>query len=322
MQQHEHTPRHRGGFGRILLCVDFSEAAGSAGAIVRRLARPSSEVTIVAVTPDLERLASHAALAGVGLDVARTRSLAEAQRIVEMASSTFANSTLAVSTQVIDLETERGDVAHALTRVAQERRIDLLIVVMRQHHGLVRWFDPSVLDRLGRLTPCAMVVVPAGYENSQSDVQRILFAIDGSPSSFAALGTGAMLATANTEVRIVYVVDRAICDGDFAPKALLEDAFVNEGERAITAAVDRLQILQTVAPSQVSAHLVSTEVSDDDVSSALLREAKRWDADLMIMGTHGRRGGARSYLGSVPNRVASLAEIRLVLVRESHDGPR
>ncbi|WP_374729902.1 universal stress protein [Caballeronia terrestris] len=46
-----------------------------------------------------------------------------------------------------------------------------------------------------------------------------------------------------------------------------------------------------------------------------MREAERWNADLIVMGTH-RRGVARAFFGSVANRVASLATIPLLLVRE------
>ncbi|WP_327219971.1 universal stress protein [Caballeronia catudaia] len=53
-------------------------------------------------------------------------------------------------------------------------------------------------------------------------LQRILFAIDGSPTSFAALATGTMLATPDTHIRVVYVVDRALRGGG-APAAILED---------------------------------------------------------------------------------------------------
>ncbi|WP_408121322.1 universal stress protein [Caballeronia grimmiae] len=44
---------------------------------------------------------------------------------------------------------------------------------------------------------------------------------------------------------------------------------------------------------------VSTDVSADDVSHALLREAERWHAVLIVLGTHGKRGVMRAFFGSV-----------------------
>ena len=295
MEEGKGTSPHPGGFGNIVLCVDSSEASASASEFVRCLAKPDARVAVIALMPGL-------------------------MEAVRSASTGLADTAMNVRTRVIDLAKEGGDVARAITREALDEHIDLLLVVMRQHHGLVRWFDPSVLDRLGRLSPCAMVVVPAEHDVHDAGSKRILFAIDGSPSSFAALDTGVVLATPDTHIRVVYVVDRALRGDESVPKALLEDALAKEGERAIAAALGRLRTLPAAAQSQVSADVISTDISDDDISSVLLREAKRWDADLMVMGTHGRRGDARSYLGSVPNRVASLARIRLMLVRERHGG--
>lgn len=316
------TPPQSGGFRRILLCVDSSEASGCAGAFARRLAEPDFGVTIAGVVPDPQLLATHAGLSGPELEVAHRALLENAERAIETASSALRQTIASLHTQVIDLARERGDVAHALTKRAQEDGTDLMIVALRQHHGLVRWLDSSVIDTLSRVSPCAMIVVPTGYENApDAGFQRILFAIDGSPTSFVALRTGAMLATPDTQIRVIYVVDRALHNGDSAPMALLDDAFVKEGERAIAVADGQLQSLQNVTRSQVSADLISTDATGDDISGALLRDAERWKADLIVMGTHGRRGGARSYLGSVPNRVASLSKVRLMLVREQHDGP-
>lgn len=320
MEANKDTLPQSGGFRRIVLCVDSSEASRCAAAFARRLAGTGTELTIAAVALDPHSFAPHAALSGLDFGVAHKELLEDAARAIDEARSVISDTAAAVRTRVIDLAKEKGDVAHALAREAQGDRADLMILGIRQHHGLVSWFDPSVTDRLSRLAPCAMIVVPAGYETTRdAGVRRVLIAVDGSPTSLAAVDIGAMLASSDTQIRVVYVVDRAIRHGGFARMTLLEDAFVKEGELAIAAAAGQLQSLSNVTHAQASAELISTDISDDDVSSALLRDAERWNADLIVMGTHGRRGGARSYFGSVPNRVASLVKIPLMLVRERHD---
>lgn len=320
MEANQDTPPQSGGFRRIVLCVDSSEASRCAAAFARRLAGVATELTIAAVALDPHRFAPHAALAGLDFGIAHKELLEDAARAIAESRSAIADTAAAVRTRVIDLAKEKGDVAHALAREALADRADLMILGIRQHHGLVSWFDPSVTDRLSRLAPCAMIVVPAGYESARgAGVRRVLMAVDGSTTSLAAVDIGAMLATADTQIRVVYVVDRAIRHGGFVRMTALEDAFVKEGELAIASAAGQLESLSNVTQSQVLAELISTDNSNDDVSSALLREAERWNADLIVMGTHGRRGGARSYFGSVPNRVASLVKIPLMLVREQHD---
>ncbi|SAL57817.1 universal stress protein [Caballeronia cordobensis] len=320
MEMETDVPPRTSGFKRIVLCVDASDASHCAARFARRFAQHGVELTIAAVALDPRPLAPHAALAGLDLGVARSELLDDAQRAIAESKSALANTAASVREHLIDLAKENGDVAHALADKAKAAHADLMILGTRQHHGLVRWLDPSVTDRLSQLAPCAMVVVPDKYESPrEAGFQRILFAVDGSPTSYAAVNIGALLATPETEIRVVYVVDRAIRYSEFVPMTLLEDAFVKEGELAIAEAARRLESLRNVTRAHVSANLVSTDISADDVSHALLRDAERWNADLIVMGTHGRRGVARAFFGSVANRVAGLARIPLMLVRDQHE---
>jgi nucleotide-binding universal stress UspA family protein len=66
----------------------------------------------------------------------------------------------------------------------------------------------------------------------------------------------------------------------------------------------------------LEAALVDTETSNDDIAHAIVREAQRWNADLLALGTHGRRGPARWLLGSVASRVARIATTPLMLVHK------
>ena len=52
------------------------------------------------------------------------------------------------------------------------------------------------------------------------------------------------------------------------------------------------------------------------VAGVILREARKWKADLIVMGTHGRRGIEGLLLGSVANKVVRLAGCPVLTVRE------
>ena len=56
-------------------------------------------------------------------------------------------------------------------------------------------------------------------------------------------------------------------------------------------------------------------------SDVILDEAKRWRADLIVMGTHGRRGFNRLLLGSDAERVLRDTPVPLLLVREQYVKP-
>jgi nucleotide-binding universal stress UspA family protein len=53
------------------------------------------------------------------------------------------------------------------------------------------------------------------------------------------------------------------------------------------------------------------------VSDVILREAKKWKADLIVMGTHGRRGINRMMLGSDAEMVLRNTPIPVLMVRSS-----
>jgi nucleotide-binding universal stress UspA family protein len=51
------------------------------------------------------------------------------------------------------------------------------------------------------------------------------------------------------------------------------------------------------------------------VATILGKEAQRWDADLVVLGTHGRRGFDRIFLGSVAETLVRMAPMPVLLVR-------
>jgi nucleotide-binding universal stress UspA family protein len=53
------------------------------------------------------------------------------------------------------------------------------------------------------------------------------------------------------------------------------------------------------------------------VCDVIVKEAVSWKADLIVIGTHGRRGAGRLLLGSDAERVLRLAPVPVLLVRGS-----
>jgi nucleotide-binding universal stress UspA family protein len=117
-------------------------------------------------------------------------------------------------------------------------------------------------------------------------------------------------ATRNAHVHAVYVVDRAVRLSDLVPIDMLENAFIDEGKAVLANAEP---ILRSATSSATTA-LLKTEIAGDDVAHAIVRAAAQWHAELVEMGTHGRRGMARWALGSVAQRVAQLTSVPLLLV--------
>jgi nucleotide-binding universal stress UspA family protein len=68
--------------------------------------------------------------------------------------------------------------------------------------------------------------------------------------------------------------------------------------------------------------IVETQGIAEDIASALLRCVQRRGADLVVMGTHGRRGLRRMVLGSVAERFVRYTTCPVLLVREPADAER
>jgi nucleotide-binding universal stress UspA family protein len=142
--------------------------------------------------------------------------------------------------------------------------------------------------------------------------RRILAPTDFSSASTRALRTAAGLARAEDGHLIVaYVLPSVIPfvgDGYVSPAtyADLEAAARRAGRRRLDAAVGRLAKAGVKARGLL---LVGT------AAEQIAGSARRYRADVIVMGTHGRSGLSRFLLGSVAQRVLTLAPCPVLTVR-------
>ena len=89
---------------------------------------------------------------------------------------------------------------------------------------------------------------------------------------------------------------------------------------------EHVRIAQQLATS-VAAELVSAEIQAEsavrvgDARSAIIDDAEEWNADLIVVGSHGRTGLKRWLLGSVAQAVVSHAPCSVEVVRTRRVGP-
>ena len=150
---------------------------------------------------------------------------------------------------------------------------------------------------------------------------KILLAIDGSSFSDVAVKEVATKPwPVNSEVKIVSVVEPPLLptvETWIPPDNYLEalEAAGDDQARAIvTKAADR------VRQSQGDHLRVSTEIVRGHPKQAIIDEADSWNADLILMGSHGYRGLTRLWLGSVSQAVAAHANCSVGIVRERNSG--
>jgi nucleotide-binding universal stress UspA family protein len=144
--------------------------------------------------------------------------------------------------------------------------------------------------------------------------KRILVAVDASETGERALQTAIGLAVeSQARLRIVNVVDTANINPDAGFPALSKAA---EGiAKAGQEILDRAEAAAAVAGLTAETSLVRIETLDQRISEGIAHDAEAWPADLIVIGTHGRRGLSRLFLGSVAEGVARLATTPVLLVR-------
>lgn len=140
-------------------------------------------------------------------------------------------------------------------------------------------------------------------------MKRILVPVDGSKFSEASLPTAIALAKragAALSLAMVGVPEDP-------PSGVWADAFRENHERYLEGLTERVEA-QAGDGVDVSATLL-----DGAVVESLGKEIRSWEADLVVMTTHGRGGLTRAWLGSVADAVVRAGSAPTLLVRPGED---
>jgi len=143
--------------------------------------------------------------------------------------------------------------------------------------------------------------------------QRILVPIDGSETSERALQEAIRLADSKARLRLVYVIEEIYpLDAEsfvFIDSSALQEAARHTGERILVQAEKKAR--HSGAPVETAL----LDAGGQRISSVIDDDARRWPAELIVIGTHGRSGLSRLLMGSVADGVVRGASIPVLLVR-------
>lgn len=204
------------------------------------------------------------------------------------------------------------DVARAIVALAD--RFDCGLVAMCAHGRR------SVRDRL--LGPIAQRALQGGglpimlrtagaSADRPAEIRHILMAVDFRHDLTVALGDLVALAIGfDASVTLLHAIDAGTTG---LPARMLPNSSFELSERARAAAQQRLAELASQLEGQ---HVrVDTVVSTSDPDDAILDEAERRNADLIVLVTHGRTGVAAWHERSVGQRMIREPDLNLLLFR-------
>lgn len=143
--------------------------------------------------------------------------------------------------------------------------------------------------------------------------QRILVPVDGSTASDRGLKEAVSIAKeSNAQLCLVHAIEdtaiAAVPSSGLYVRAMLE-AVRRSGEIVLQRATAAVKAQGMESESRLLENFTGR------VAEAIVDEARRWGADLIVMGTHGRRGVSHLFLGSDAEMVVRLSDVPVLLVR-------
>lgn len=200
----------------------------------------------------------------------------------------------------------RGDPRHLIPFFARKWSSDLIFVRAHVRKDMAHWMLGSVARAVVAHAPCTVQIVRDLAEDRAHTLdsgRRVLLATDGSQTSAtAARALAERPWPEGSEFRIISVEE---------PWAI-NPSRVKHDEQAQEAVRSAEQVLASAGLKATLAVVLSGHAKE-----GILEEAEKWGADLIVVGSHGRRGFKRFLLGSVSEAVAMNAHCSVVIVRGS-----
>jgi nucleotide-binding universal stress UspA family protein len=212
-----------------------------------------------------------------------------------------------------------GSPRRAISAFAGGWQADLVMVGSSNLRHWERKLIGSTPRSVFRRGPCSVEVVRPVLEDTNAEPKpylRILVATDGSEFSTAALHSLAEHPwPSGSKVKIISVPE-------FPP--LEEFSYLNAGEAEdLRVACEEEARICTAKGVEVLAGSVLNVHSDvpkerEPIFQVILNEAEKWEADVIVLGSHGRSGFDPVDIGSVSEEVGLRSKCSVAVIRHPH----
>jgi nucleotide-binding universal stress UspA family protein len=146
--------------------------------------------------------------------------------------------------------------------------------------------------------------------------KRIMVAVDESFMTSQVMEAAIELAKATgAQVAICHAIDETILAQREVAMMLPNSVGKTEARMRLGAQGFLDRLLETARAAGIEAEIKLVESEQKHVSDMLIDAAGEWQADLLVVGTHGRRGIERFFVGSVAERLVRKGQTSLLLVR-------
>ncbi len=294
---------------RILFATDGSQGSARAEGYVRALARSwGASLTVMSVLefpPGMDPDCAVNRLYLDGLMKEATEKLTELK-------------TRAVDVGIpVESHLATGIPSEEVLAVARTQGVELIVVGTRGKTGLEHILLGSTAERIIRRAPCPVLAVPMEKQNTDGSsstekpstaLKRMLVPVDFSDCSLDALEYGALVAQrSNASLKLLHVLEPVSYGLDFTLPSIAQR------ESSKTAIAKRLSNLASTlaAVGLASDFLIAGGLPADSI----LDTARAQSVDVIVMGTHGRRGLSHALFGSVAESVLRRSSCPVLTVR-------
>ena len=289
---------------RVLIALDASPQCGE---IVAEIAsRPWPADTFFILLHVLDPFP----FAKAPISLKRAKDAAEAQ--VKEAGRKLCGGGWAMEEDVI-----LGRARQEIAKIARKWKADLVVVGSNEAGALTRLLLGSTARAVLRHAPCAVEIVRprSGAETGVIEKgMKVLVATDGSECSLAALHSVASRPwPEGSKFKVVSIPEPFMPLGEFPQFELKEIEKLN-----IAAQKDARRYADAGAAILQKAGLETsgeTPLPRDSDAREIVKEAERWHAGMVVLGSHGRRGFDRLTMGSVSEHVALHAPCSVEVIR-------
>jgi nucleotide-binding universal stress UspA family protein len=279
----------------VLLATDGSIDARRAARWLREFALPSGtavSVLTVAILTDPPR---------------DSQSIAELRQKVRLRAGRTADAaarTLRRRWPKIKRIVTEGDPSVEIIRVAEERRVDMIVLGARGLGAVKRFLVGSTSLTVARYAPCPVSIV----RGRPKKARRVLVAVDGSEASRAAVRFLSLFELVReARVKLIHVLPKAVVS-----RRRRSRRSVAAGDRQARLAEATKRLTRAAARLEDAKYPVEAVLAE---AREILRVAESRDVDLVVLGARGLGTVGRLLLGSVSETVLHHLGRPMMIVR-------
>lgn len=276
-------------YRRIAVAVDGSPAADAATQVAVALAAPGAELAFIHAVDRVTRAARYVPQYGSSRNASEVAD-EEERALFETARRKAARRGLRCSTHTID-----GSISHAIAEYASNGNVDAVAIGTHSDHGIARAAIGSNAEMVVRTSGVPAIVTAAFADADATEIVfgRVLVAIDATQPSLNAIERALALALRHgADITFAHVAGRSPAQSDIA-LAVCDAAVLRAAREGLRA-------------NSILLHGQTAE--------ALAESAQCLAADIIVTGTHARRGAARLRYGSVAEAVIRQATCPIMIV--------